>query len=87
MSPLQPPHPRLLALGRAVQQLRVQQRLTEVTLGARTNLTHHYVRAVEDGEINTNYLVVCRIADGLTVAPHQLVALAEELPEHEEPRS
>jgi hypothetical protein len=44
-------------------------------------LTDHYVRAVEDAEISLSYLVMCRLADALTVAPAELVALAHELPD------
>jgi transcriptional regulator with XRE-family HTH domain len=87
MSPSQPPDPRLVALGRAVQQLRGEQRLTLLGLAARVRLTHHYVRAVEDAEISLSYLAMCRLADALTVAPHELVALAHELPDDDGPRS
>jgi transcriptional regulator with XRE-family HTH domain len=70
-----------MLFGRAVQQLRGERRLTLIALAARVRLTDHYVRAVEDAEISLSYLVMCRLADALTVAPAELVALAHELPD------
>jgi transcriptional regulator with XRE-family HTH domain len=81
MTPPRPTDPRLVALGRAVEHVRTERRLTTTALGARARLTPSYLHGIENAEIHPTYLVVCRLADALVVAPHELVALAFELPE------
>jgi transcriptional regulator with XRE-family HTH domain len=79
-----PTNHRLVALGRAIEQLRGERRMTldDVARGAR--LTPIYVGLVAEAEIGVSYLVMCRLADALDVAPHELVALAHELPDEPE---
>ena len=59
--------------------LRQQAGWTQEQLAKATRLTRAYIVAVEGGKQNVSMDVVIRVANGLGVAPDQLLAM-EELP-------
>lgn len=65
------------AFGGAVRELRARRGLRQETLGFESGLHRNYVGAVERGEINPTLRVVFKLARGLTVAPSELLVLAE----------
>ena len=69
----------LRALGRRVRDLRQQAGWTQEQLAKVTRLTRAYIVAVEGGKQNVSMDVVIRVANGLGVAPDQLLT-TEELP-------
>ena len=69
----------LRELGRRVRDLRQQAGWTQEQLAKVTRLTRAYIVAVEGGKQNVSMDVVIRVANGLGVAPDQLLAM-EELP-------
>ena len=66
-------------MGRRVRDLRQQAGWTQEQLAKATRLTRAYIVAVEGGKQNVSMDVVIRVANGLGVAPDQLLAM-EELP-------
>lgn len=62
------------ALGDAVRDLRVAQRISQEELGFRAGLHRNYVGAVERGELNPTYGVLLRLCGGLRVPLAELVA-------------
>ena len=69
----------LKELGRRVRDLRQKTGWTQKQLAKATCLTRAYIVAVEGGKQNVSMDVVIRVANGLGVAPDQLLAM-EELP-------
>ena len=69
----------LRELGRHVRNLRRQAGWTQEQLAKVTGLTRAYIVAVEGGKQNVSMDVVIRVANGLGVAPDQLLT-TEELP-------
>jgi methanogenic corrinoid protein MtbC1/DNA-binding XRE family transcriptional regulator len=69
----------LRELGRRVRDLRQQAGWTQEQLAKVTRLTRAYIVAVEGGKQNVSIDVVIRVANGLGVAPDQLLT-TEELP-------
>jgi len=69
----------LQELGRRVRDLRRQAGWTQEQLAKVTRLTRAYIVAVEGGKQNVSMDVVIRVANGLGVAPDQLLT-TEELP-------
>jgi methylmalonyl-CoA mutase cobalamin-binding subunit/DNA-binding XRE family transcriptional regulator len=69
----------LRELGRRVRDLRRQAGWTQEQLAKVTRLTRAYIVAVEGGKQNVSMDVVIRVANGLGVAPDQLLT-TEELP-------
>lgn len=69
----------LRELGRRVRDLRQQAGWTQEKLAQVTRLTRAYIVAVEGGKQNVSMDVVIRVANGLGVAPDQLLT-TEELP-------
>jgi methanogenic corrinoid protein MtbC1/DNA-binding XRE family transcriptional regulator len=69
----------LRELGRRVRDLRRQAGWTQEQLAKVTRLTRAYIVAVEGGKQNVSMDVVIRVANGLGVAPNQLLT-TEELP-------
>jgi methanogenic corrinoid protein MtbC1/DNA-binding XRE family transcriptional regulator len=69
----------LRELGRRVRDLRQQAGWTQEQLAKVTHLTRAYIVAVEGGKQNVSMDVVIRVANGLGVAPDQLLT-TEELP-------
>jgi transcriptional regulator with XRE-family HTH domain len=75
---------RVVALGRAITQLRAEREMSAGQLGERAGLARAYVEAVEAADFSITCLVLWRIADGLGVPAHELVQLAHELPPDED---
>ena len=68
------------AFGLAVRVRRVGRRLSQEELGAVAGMHRNYVGSVERGEQNPTLQTVYRLADGLQLAPSELLALAEQDP-------
>jgi len=64
-------------LGRRVRDLRQKAGWTQEQLAKITRLTRAYIVAVEGGKQNVFMDVVIRVANGLGVAPDQLLAMEE----------
>ncbi len=75
---------RVVALGRAIAELRVERGLSVAQLAERVGMARAYVEAVEAGDFSITYSVLWRLADGLGVPAHELVQLAHELPADDE---
>ena len=81
---LQPDRPKailseyLKELGRRVRDLRQKADWTQAQLAKTTGLTRAYIVAVEGGKQNVSMDVVVRIANGLGVAPDQLLSMEED---------
>ena len=69
----------LKELGRRIRDLRQKAGWTQAELAKATRLTRAYIVAVEGGKQNVSMDVVIRAANGLGVAPDQLLT-REELP-------
>ena len=69
----------LKELGRRVRDLRQKAGWTQEQLAKATRLARAYIVAVEGGKQNVSMDVVIRVANGLGVAPDQLLTI-EELP-------
>jgi transcriptional regulator with XRE-family HTH domain len=72
---------RVVALGRAIEQVRVERGLSLAQLAG---MAPAYVEAVEAADFSITYVVLWRIADGLGVPAHELVQLAHEFPADED---
>jgi methanogenic corrinoid protein MtbC1/DNA-binding XRE family transcriptional regulator len=81
---LQPDRPKailsdyLKELGRRVRDLRQKAGWTQAQLAKVTRLTRAYIVAVEGGKQNVSMDVVVRVANGLGVAPDQLLSMEED---------
>ncbi len=75
---------RVVALGRAITELRVERGLSVVQLAERVGMARAYVEAVEAADFSITYSVLWRVADGLGIPAHELVQLAYELPSDDE---
>ena len=64
------------ALGRAVQEVRVERGLSQEALAARVELARSTVGAIERGEVNVLYTVILRLAAGLDVTVAELLTRA-----------
>ena len=67
----------LKELGRRVRDLRQKAGWTQEQLAKTTRLTRAYIVAVEGGKQSVSMDVVIRVANGLGVAPDQLLAMEE----------
>ena len=65
----------LKELGQRVRDLRQKAGWTQAELAKATRLTRAYIVAVEGGKQNVSMDVVLRVANGLGVAPDQLLAM------------
>ena len=68
----------LAAFGGAVRELRSQIGISQEQFGFRTALDRTYVSGIERGVRNPTLWVLRRVADGLGVAPSELLRMAEE---------
>jgi transcriptional regulator with XRE-family HTH domain len=57
----------LLALGRAVRELRARNGLSQERLGLRADMHRNYVGTIERGEANVGFLNLVRVVDALDV--------------------
>ena len=67
------------AFGRAVRQLRNQQRMSAGELAAATGLGRWCLEGIEAGRLDVGYRVFRALADGLCVPASVLLLRAEEL--------
>jgi transcriptional regulator with XRE-family HTH domain len=67
------------ALGLAIRQARVEQKLTQYELAHQTNLHPTQISSIEGGNRNPTYRALRQISRGLGLRLSQLIALAEEL--------
>lgn len=68
------------ALGRSVRVLRTEAGLSQEGLGLACGIHRNYVGAIERGEINPTFRVLCKLAAGLEVPPSEILARAEAMP-------
>lgn len=68
----------LKELGRRVRDLRQKAGWTQEQLAKATRLTRAYIVAVESGKQNVSMDVVIRVANGLGVAPDQLLSMEDD---------
>lgn len=64
------------ALGRAVQQLRVEHRLTQEALAERAHVHAHYVSDIERGKRNVALVNLTYVADAFDLTAADLLARA-----------
>jgi DNA-binding XRE family transcriptional regulator len=67
----------LLALGRAVRELRARHGLSQEQLGFACGLHRNYVGAVERGEVNSTFRILILLSAGLAEPLSELIALYE----------
>ncbi len=75
---------RVVALGRAITEVRVERGMSVAQFADAVGMASAYVEAVEAGDFSISYSVLWRLADGLGVTAHELVQLAHELPADED---
>lgn len=63
-------------LGNAIYMRRHELRLSQHMVALRAGLPHNYVGALERGEINPSYETLIRLARGLNIPIHLLLARA-----------
>jgi transcriptional regulator with XRE-family HTH domain len=79
--PRHPDHPdELTLLGTAVRQLREERRLSRSELAAAAHVTERRVRALEEGRLDPDYVLLVRLARALGVRAGALVRRAERPP-------
>lgn len=71
--------PDVAALGRAVQAIRTQRRISQMQLAANTGFRQSWISNVEHGRRNPSWSNVVRLAAGLGVRTSVLVKRAEAL--------
>ena len=79
MSESQPEQRDLLALGRAVSQVREEQGLSSRELAATTGIMQSRIQALEAGRMDPDYELLLALAEGLGVWPSAFIVRAEEL--------
>jgi transcriptional regulator with XRE-family HTH domain len=67
-----------IGLGLAIRKLRTEARLSQESLGLRSEIHPTWISHIESGRINPTWGNVRRIAGGLRVTLAVLAALAEE---------
>lgn len=68
--------PLLVDLGNAIRAARHDLRLSQEELGLRTGVHRNYIGGIERGERNPSVTAIGTLADGLGVAPSELLARA-----------
>jgi transcriptional regulator with XRE-family HTH domain len=74
-----PASPDAAALGRAVQAMRAEHRISQVQLAKATGFRQSWISDVERGQRNPSWTNVVRLAEGLGVRTSALVKRAEAL--------
>jgi transcriptional regulator with XRE-family HTH domain len=69
----------LLALGRAIAEIRRERGIGLEQLGAAAGVDPRRIAALERGRVNPGYGLLLALADGLGVRPSVFVARAEAL--------
>jgi transcriptional regulator with XRE-family HTH domain len=72
-------NPNLLVLGRAVELMREQQRMSVDELAEASGIPRERIGSLEAGRLDPTYELLSEIADGLGTQPSVLVTLAERL--------
>jgi transcriptional regulator with XRE-family HTH domain len=67
----------LIALGRAISELRREKGMTQEELSERVKLHESYISFIEGGRRNPSWITVLRISRGLKVPLLELVQRAE----------
>jgi transcriptional regulator with XRE-family HTH domain len=67
----------LARLGLAVRQLREKRGLSRAELARATEVPERRLRALEDGRLDPDYVLLVRLAKALGVRPSAVVLLAE----------
>jgi HTH-type transcriptional regulator, competence development regulator len=75
----------LLALGRALRQLREQRRMSPAELAGAAGVERGRIDALEAGRLDPGYELLLALAGALGVEPSALVLLAERLSRSAEP--
>jgi transcriptional regulator with XRE-family HTH domain len=75
-SPLHSGHPALVALGRAIRQLRSKQGLSQEGLAHEIGLDRSYIGGIERGEHNLTLMNLLKIAEKLGIDPSELLKQA-----------
>jgi transcriptional regulator with XRE-family HTH domain len=68
----------LVDLGRALQSLRTDRRLSQEELGLRTGVHRNYIGGIERGERRPSVMTIAKLAKGLDVQTWELLRVAEE---------
>lgn len=71
--------PDVAALGRAVQAIRAERRISQVELAQATGFRQSWISNVEHGARNPSWSNVVRLAEGLGVRTSALIKRAEAL--------
>jgi transcriptional regulator with XRE-family HTH domain len=71
--------PLTIALGRAIRSSRVEQEITQDTLGVRSQIHPTWISHIESGRVNPTIGNVARIANGLGLTLSELISRAEEI--------
>ena len=74
----------LEALGRRLQDLRKEKRLTQSDLAERSNLTPNYIGKIERGEAQPTLEALLAITDGLKANPSTLFTALDRPPTRDE---
>lgn len=69
----------LALLGQTIRELREQHRLKLSELAAAVGVAERRIKALEDGRLDPDYVLLVRLAKTLHVRPGSLVSRAEEL--------
>lgn len=77
----QPRTPELAALGKAVEQLRKDQNLTQEELGDLVFTDHKLAGEIERGQRDPHYSTLLRLATALKTKPEAILALARRFAE------
>jgi transcriptional regulator with XRE-family HTH domain len=67
----------LLALGRALRELRARRGYSQESLGFRAELHRNYIGGIERGELNITFRVLLKITHALHVPLSELIAMYE----------
>jgi transcriptional regulator with XRE-family HTH domain len=73
------PEPILVALGRALREVRDEQRVSQEELERRTGVHRNYVGGIERAERNPTIATTAKLASGLGLTVSELLARAEQL--------
>jgi XRE family transcriptional regulator, aerobic/anaerobic benzoate catabolism transcriptional regulator len=68
----------LVALGRAVRQLRERQGLTQAQLAEAAGMSQQRLHALEAGEVDPHFDTLLALADGLGIRPATLFSRADD---------
>lgn len=71
-------HQELVALGRAVRQLREQQDMSQYELAQALGISRERLHALEAGQVDPHFDTLLALADGLGVRPVTLFRRAED---------